>query len=137
MPLIELKSFSMYEFDKDGLSSITIGSSSNRYKKYTSIKNLDYTDNSDKLRVNIKAKKAKYINNTITLNGDVIYTREDNVVFKSQEAIYNKVKNTMDTSKKYVLYQGKNIIKGSSLHFNNNLDKIKSKNVTVIYKTKG
>jgi len=127
----------MYEFNKNGLTSITIGSSSNRYKKFTTIKNLDYTDNSDKLRVNIKAKKAKYINNIITFNGDVIYTREDNVVFKSQEASYDKVKNMLNTNKKYVLYQGKNIIKGSSLHFNNNLDKIKSKNVTVVYKTKG
>ncbi len=132
--LVEIKSFIMYELNKKGMISITHGSKSHRYLKYSTIKDLNYTDNSNKFMANIKAKDALYKNDIINLSGDVVYNREDNLVFKSQEAIYNQIENTISTTKKYILYQNKNIVKGSSLQFNNISGKIKSKNVVATYK---
>jgi len=138
VPLFELDSFVLHELNQDKLITIMKGSETKRYADKYSIINIDYTDNSKELLSNIKADNGLYRDkeDIIDLIGNVIYNREDGLVFESQEAIYNKKTAIAKTQKDYIMYRDKDSIVGTSLVYDNANDKIKSKNVVAKYQIK-
>ena len=134
--MIELENFTLSQLDKNGLTSITKGTKGIRYSNRYTIENLDYTDNSKKYLANIKAKEGLYRGVVLDLAGDVIYVREDGLLFETQKANYNTETKIMIASTKYVSYMGKNRATGSYLKYNSVLERTNSKNVTINYKLK-
>ena len=133
IPLFELATFTMYELNNKGLVSIILGTNAVRYNDRYTIQNINYTDNSREYIANIKANQGVYKDNIIDLKGDVVYTREDGLVFKTQVATYNQKTSIANASGDYVSYRNSDKITGNSLEYNNILDTVKSKNVVAKY----
>jgi LPS export ABC transporter protein LptC len=123
----------MYEFDKNGLLTIMNGKEAIKYKDRYEIKDINYTDNSQKFSANMKAKSGTYKNEVVNLDGDVVYIREDGFTFESQEAVYNTKTSIARVDKDFVLYQDKNTVEGNFLVYNNKLNTTKFSNVRATY----
>lgn len=136
VPLFELTTFTMYELDTIGLKTILLGSSSKRYSDRYTVDNIDYTDNSKKYIANMKADDGIYKNETVFLNGNVAYAREDGLTFESDKAQYDKKTKIISTDRDFIVYQGESVVIGSSAEYNNLTNKIKATNVKVNYKLK-
>jgi len=129
VPLFEIKDFTMYELDKIGLQTIMIGNSATRYSDRYTIKTMDYTDNEKNYIANMKADHAIYKDDFVTLSGNVTYLRDDGLTFQTQKALYNKKTSITTSDVGYVAYLNDSIIKGSYIQYNNNKNRIFSKNV--------
>ncbi|MCK9491750.1 MAG: LPS export ABC transporter periplasmic protein LptC [Sulfurimonas sp.] len=138
VPLFELESFVLHELNQEKLITIMKGSKAKRFADKYRVIDIDYTDNSKELLANIRSDIGLYRDkkDIINLVGNVIYNREDGLVFESQEAIYNKKEAIAETQKDYIMYREKNEIIGTSLVYNNTNGKVKSKNVIAIYQIK-
>ena len=136
VPLFELQSFVVYEINQQGLDTMMLGSNAIRYSNRYTVKNIDYTDNSRDYIINMKASSGIYKNNIVSVDGDVVYTREDGLTFQTQKAIYNKKTSIAKTDSSYILYQDKNRVRGSSIIYNNKLNTIQSKRVVAKYQLK-
>ena len=134
VPVFELKSFMIYEIDSLGLESILAGTHGTRYVDRYKIKDVNFTDNSKKYIANIKANDGTYKDDIITLHKDVVYHREDGLRFFSDEAIYDKRTSIVKTDKKYLAYRENNRLTGTSLVYDNLKNRMKSNNITAIYK---
>jgi len=135
VPLFELESFVLHELSQDGLVTLMKGTKAIRYSNRYDVSNMDYTDNSKEFLANMRANKGLYRDKKeiIDLEGDVIYNREDGLVFESQEASYNKKSSIAKTRKDYVMYRDKDRVIGTSLTYDNANNRIKSKNVVANY----
>lgn len=136
VPLFELSTFVIYEINKVDLDTIMIGAKAIRYANRYSVDNINYTDNTQKYIANMRANNGTYKNDILTLTGNVVYSREDGLVMKTNKAIYNKKNKLATINNDYVAYQGNNKVIGSSAIYNNKLNKITSKNVIVKYQLK-
>lgn len=137
MALLELTNFQLKELDENGLLTITEGSKGKRYTndRYT-VDNLDYTDNTDEYLSNIRSKHGLYKGDTIKLNGDVVYSREDGFSFQSQKANYDKKTKIAESTAKYISHMGDNKATGSYIQYDSIKGIVKSKNVVINYKIK-
>ncbi|MBU1658373.1 LPS export ABC transporter periplasmic protein LptC [bacterium] len=133
VPLFELSSFTLFELNNEGLSTIMKGLKAIRFNNRYEVENLNYTDNSKVYIANMSANNGLYKDDVISLRGDVTYSREDGLVFQTQEATYNKKTKIAFTDKDFIAYRGTDKITGSSLVYNNSLNTTKSKNVIAQY----
>ena len=131
--LFNVSSFTMYEFDKNGLTSLTSGLEGAKYIDKYAIEFIDYTDNSKDYIVNMKADSGIYENDNVYLNGDVVYFREDGLTFETQQAIYNKKTTIVNADGNYTIYRDNNKIIGKKLKYNNSLNTFQSRDVSVVY----
>jgi len=136
IPLFELMSFTLYELDNKGLTTLMNGTKAIKYTNRYKVDNINYTDNSKKYIANIKADIGLYKDETIDLKGNVVYSREDGLIFETQKALYNKKTSIAYVNEKYVLYRQHDRVEGSSLVYNNILNKTYSKNVVAKYQMK-
>lgn len=136
IPVFELKSFTLIELNEKGLTTIMNGSQGVRYTDRYIVYDIDYTDNSKKYLANMKADQGLYKGSIIDLDGNIKYKREDKISFSTQKAIYDKQTSIVLSSTPYVANLHTHKITGSYIEYNNILDTIKSKNITVNYKLK-
>ena len=119
VPQFDLGVFTLYELDTQGLTTLMTGKKSVKYSDRYEVKDIDYTDNSKEFIANMQADRGLYKDDIVDLEGNVLYSREDGLVFESDEITYNK-KTTIAISKKsFVMYRDGDIIHGTSLEFNN------------------
>lgn len=136
IPIFELENFQLIELNEKGLTTVMNGEKGIRYTDRYIVYNINYTDNTKKHLVNMIANEGLYKSGIIDLKGNIKYSREDGILFLTQEAIYNKKTNIVHSPSQYIAYLGKNKMSGSSIEYNNVLDTITSKKVTVNYKLK-
>lgn len=138
VPLFQLEAFTLYELNERGLATLMKGSKGIRYSNRYKVNDIDYTDNSKKFIANMRADNGIYrdLEDILDLEGNVLYNREDGLIFESAEATYNKKSSIAKTSKDYVMYRDKNRVVGTSLTYNSHLNRIKSKNVVAKYQIK-
>ncbi|MEA3331304.1 MAG: LPS export ABC transporter periplasmic protein LptC [Campylobacterota bacterium] len=133
IPVFELKSFTLYELNTKGLSTIMIGDSAIRYSDRYRVSNINYTDNSKEYIANMKADNGTYKDEIVNLNGNVIYQREDGLSFETQKASYNKKTKIAYANTDYISYMGTNRVVGKSLIYNNLSKRVKSQSVVAKY----
>jgi LPS export ABC transporter protein LptC len=133
VPLLEMKVFTMYELDRQGLKTILFGSSSKRFSDRYTVKNINYTDNAKGFTVNMKADNGVYKNENMLLNGNVIYAREDGLRFHSDMARYNKMSGILSTDDDFIVYEGENSATGTSLKYNKFTKKMNATQIKAIY----
>ncbi len=133
VPLFELSSFTLYELDDSRLTTVMKGNKAVRYSNRYEVSQINYTDNSEKYISNMKANRGVYKNDIIDLKGKVIYTREDGLIFETDEAIYNKKTNITQSDREFVMYRGGDRVVGSFLKYNNILNSAVAKNITAKY----
>ncbi len=135
VPLFQLEAFTLHELNEEGLVTLMKGSKATRYSDRYKVTNIDYTDNSKKFIANMRADDGLYrdVDDILDLKGNVLYNREDGLIFESDEATYNKKSSIAHTKKDYVIYRGKDRVIGTSLIYDNRLNRVKSKNVVAKY----
>ena len=135
VPLFQIEEFTLHELNQNGLVTLMKGSNATRYSDRYNVDNIDYTDNSKEYIANMSADNGLYRDkqDIIDLKGNVLYNREDGLVFESDEATYNKKSSIANTNKDYLIYKGLNRVIGTSLIYNNRLNKTTSKNVIANY----
>jgi LPS export ABC transporter protein LptC len=134
VPLFELNQFTLYELNKIGLNTLMSGDNAIRYTNRYEVSKINYTDNSQEYIANMKANEGKYKDNIVTLNGNIVYIREDGLIFKTEHATYNKKTHIALCKEQFIGFRGDNTITGRSLKYNNHLDKVESKKVNITYK---
>jgi len=133
VPIFELKSFTLYELNTKGLITVMRGDKAIRYSDRYKVSNINYTDNSKEYLANMKADRGLFKDKVVDLIGHVDYQREDGLNFKTQKATYNKKTKIAYTNTDYISYMGENEIVGTSLRYDNRLNRIKSKNIRAKY----
>ncbi len=136
VPLFELISFSVYDLSNKGLNNIMLGKKATKYSDRYTVENIDYTDNSKNFVANMKSNYGVYKDDIVDLEGNVTYTREDGLIFKTQFITYNKQTGIASTDRSYISYKGQDKVMGTSLLYNNVLNQVSSKNVVAIYNFK-
>jgi len=136
IPIFELSYFTLYEIDKNALVTVMNGDKAVRYSNRYKVSSIDYTDNSKKYLVNMKANNGVFKDEVVNLYGDVKYKREDGLSFETQKARYNKKTKIAYVDTNYVSHMGANEIVGSSLIYNNLLKRVKSTDIRVKYQLK-
>ncbi|HUH41662.1 MAG TPA: LPS export ABC transporter periplasmic protein LptC [Sulfurimonas sp.] len=134
--LFSISTFTMYEFDSKGLITLMNGTKAIRYSDRYRVDDIDYTDNSKEYVANMKSNNGIYKDDIVYLDGDIVYVREDGLTFETQKATYNKKTSIAIADGPYLLYRGANRVIGKALHYNSDLEKITSKNVTAKYQLK-
>ena len=133
LPQLELKNFTYYELGLEGLKRVMKAEKSVVFSDKYEVYSIDYTDNLNDYKVNIHSDYASYHKGKVLLNGNVEFNREDGFIFQTQSAIYDKKQNMLTIDKKYTSTRGKDSLSGSSLKYNDRLNKIQSSNVTIVY----
>lgn len=133
VPLFNISSFTMYELNSKGLITLMNGDKATRYADRYTIEKMNYTDNSKEYLANMKSNSGTYKDDTVYLEGDIVYAREDGLAFKTQKATYNKKTTIATVDGDYLLYKGSNIVNGKDLKYNNSLERVESKDVVVNY----
>lgn len=137
VPQFELTSFTLYELNSDSLQTVMSGTKTIRYSDRYTVKDMNYTDNSKEYIANMRANDGVYKDNIVSLNGDVIYKREDGLTFKTKKVTYNKETNIAYTNDDFISYLGNDVIQGASLKYNNLTKELDSTKVVATYQLKG
>ncbi len=130
---VEVENFVLYELDTKSLQTLMVGKNAKKYEKRYVVKNIDYTDNGEKFIANIKAKNGLYKGDIIDLRGDVHYVREDGLSLETQHIIYDQKTKVAVADTKYILHKNNSVARGTYLMFDSKQDRIKSKNIDVVY----
>lgn len=133
IPLFELQSFTLFELNDKGLTTVMKGSSATKYSDRYSVENIDYTDNSIEFIASMKAKHGLYKDDLVDLKGDIIYKREDGLTFETQEVTYSKKTKIANVKTDFISYRGDDMLKGSSMTYNNLLNRAASTDIVAIY----
>ena len=133
VPLFEISSFTLYELDTESLTTIMKGDRAVRYNNRYTVTKIDYTDNSKEYIANMSAKNGIYKNDIVDLIGDVVYAREDGLMFKTDKATYNKKTNIAYTDGDFISYRADDVITGTSLVYNNLLKTATAKKIAAKY----
>lgn len=136
VPVFNVVNFTMYELNEKGLVTLMSGTNGVKYDNRYVVDNIDYTDNSKNYLANMKAKDGIYKNDVATLNGDVVYSREDGLTFLSQEVIYDKKTGITKSNGPFTIHQNNDVVTGIKLVYNNDKDLIDAQDVTVKYQLK-
>lgn len=134
VPLLNIDKFTMYEFNREGLQTVMKGEETLRYSDRYTVSDINFTDYSEDFKANMSAKEGLYKGNTVNLEGNVTYHREDGLAFKSKTLLYNTKTAIAVTNDKYIANFGVSTMQGETLNYNSKLNKIKSKNVSINYK---
>ena len=133
VPQLEMKKFTMYELVLDGLKTYMTGDNATKYDDRFVIDDMNYTDKSQKYTANMCAKKGIYKDTKVILRGDVVYSRENGFIFKTQKLIYDKNTSIAISDVGYTAKMGENVVHGTYIKYNNLLNKVYSKNIEAIY----
>ena len=130
---LELHNFMMYEFDRQKLVDIATGEKALRYKDRDLLYNFVFNDNSNNTLVSLSADKGRYQNDTIDLHGHVLYTKSDDIEFKSEHVFYDRKHAFAKSDVPFTASMGKNRVEGKTLYYDLKRDRIKSKDIYAVY----
>ena len=138
MPLLELRNFSLYEFDTTKLADFSTGKRALKYIDRYELFDFLYNEKAQQNKIiSISAKKGVDKNRQITLEKDVRYVTSDGVEFTTQKALYDRNKEFAKAQTPYVASIQKNIVYGDTLNYDLKKRMIRSKNVRAIYHLNG
>ena len=133
IPLFKINDFTLYELNTKELFTLMKGSEAVRYKERYEVSAINYTDSSKNYIANMIANEGVYKDSIVTLNGDVVYSREDGLIFETQSLLYDKVKTTAYVEGDFVAHQAQNRVTGRMLHYNNTRNFASAKKITALY----
>lgn len=136
VPQLELANFTIYDLDRNGLKSIFNGTKGYRYQDRYEVFDVNYTDNSRKDISNITSDFAVYKDNIVKMYGNLVYTKADGLIYKSDDGNYDQKTGILRTKGKYISYKNNDRITGNDLMYDSKQGHTTSKNVFAIYTIK-
>lgn len=135
-PLFELTSFTIHELNDKGLSTLMQGEKALSFDDKYLVSNIDYTDNSKDLIVNVKAQHGVYKDDVVNLKGNVVFNREDGLIIETDDIIYNKNTGLVNSDEKTTMRKNDDNIVGATLTYDINQEILKVTDVMAIFKFK-
>ncbi|MDD2789336.1 MAG: LPS export ABC transporter periplasmic protein LptC [Sulfurimonas sp.] len=135
-PLLDIQTFTLYELDTVGITTLMHGESALRFDDRYVVAKIDYTDNAKKYRATMLADSGIYKDNIVNLSGNIVYNREDGLVFKTQKANYDRIAKVASSPTDYTAFMGKSSMKGTSLKYQSEDKKLESTKVNIVYQLK-
>jgi LPS export ABC transporter protein LptC len=135
-PQLQMMDFSIYDLNTKGVKSIFNATKGLRYTDRYLADNVDYISKSSQQLFSITANHGNFFNHVIKLTGDVVYSREDGLIFKSNEATYNRQTGVYKTQSKYISYKNNDKIRGSKLIYNSKTGQAVSQSINAQYQLK-
>lgn len=136
IPKIELTDFTLYEISHKRIDHILEGEEGKKFDEYYVITSAKFSDNTKKLFQTIRSDNADYRNDVIAVDGNVHYTREDGLEFRSNEGTYDSNASVIQTKGPFVITQNSNRIDGTALHYNTSQDTVSANRVYGTYQLK-
>jgi len=134
VPALELRTFTLYELDVNGLKDVMIGQIGYRFKDRIEVKDIDYTDSTRSLQNNVLADFGVYNGkDLITLEGNVRYYREDGMKFRSNKAVIDQKEETITAIGPFKMDKLADNVVGDDLFYDMEKGLSKANNVTGIF----
>jgi len=141
MPSLIFENATMYKINDKEVSSIIKAKKAMNYKATKNIKSktvmhygaLYSRSKDDKTNSLISADLIIEEDDIIDFNRNVIYSRDDDLLFITEKLTYDKNKEIAFNNVKFEAKQKNNFYKGDSLMINQKTDKIEAKNVEFMY----
>ena len=131
---LELRNFTLYELDVEGLKDVMIGRKGYRFKDRIEVEDIDYTDSTRSLQNNVQADFGVYTGEKlITLEGNVRYYREDGMKFRSDKAIINQDEETITTIGPFKMDKFADNVVGDDLFYDTKKGLSTAKDVTGVF----
>ncbi len=130
---LELKNFQIYEINKKGVQSILKGLTGERYENRYEVTDVTFKDASKEFIQVMHADHGRHQDDIIYLTDNVIYARDNNMTFKSDEAMYDLNTSLLTTKGAFIMRANQNYFKGQQLHFNTKENTILAKKVSGLY----
>jgi len=134
IPELELRNFTLYELDVNGLKDVMIGQIGYRFKDRIEVEEIDYTDRTRELQNNVQADFGVYRgDDLITLEGNVRYYREDGMKFRSDKAHINQKEETITADGPFKMDKFADNIVGNNLFYDTKKGLSRAKDVTGVF----
>ena len=131
---LELRNFTLYELDVNGLKDVMIGQKSYRFKDRIEVEEIDYTDSTRELQNNVQADFGVYRgDDLITLEGNVRYYREDGMKFRSDRALIDQKEETITADGPFKMDKFADNIVGNDLFYDTKKGLSRAKDVTGVF----
>ncbi len=118
VPQIELSRFSLYEISPKGIDHLLEGEEGKKFAEYYVVTSAKFSDNTKKMLHTLRADRADYRYNSLKIEGNVRYLREDGLECRSEEALYRTQEGLVEIPKGFTMTQGAHQIRGESLLYN-------------------
>ena len=134
IPELDLKTFTVYELDREGLVRVMFGDEGQRFKERYEVKNIAYSDSRGSVTQDMTARNGTYENGIVTLSGDVLIRRSDGLDIKSEEASYDQKNGIVRSHGPFNMVQGSNYAQGRDFIYYTNQNRVKAVSVKASYK---
>ncbi|MCI6988729.1 MAG: LPS export ABC transporter periplasmic protein LptC [Campylobacter sp.] len=124
-----------YDINSSVISVKTTATSGTRYKTHDEFYEVK-ADRIDDVNSTIIANKAIYKGDILTLLDDATYINSDDMVYVSDEIIYDSKANTLTSNTPYILSQDINLVKGSWIKYDISKKQTFSKGISAWYQLK-
>jgi len=134
VPLIKFTDIESFNIDENGIDTIIKAQKALRFKKFDKLEKVNIVTFARGQTESLRAKEAKYENDTAYLYGDVLYKREDNLTIKTQKVVYNIKKELIFSQNPFTLINDKVKIEGNSFSYNKQKGIIKATEIVALIK---
>jgi hypothetical protein len=136
IPKIELITFKLYEISPKGIDYILEGKEGKKFDDRYTVTSAKFSDNTKHLFQYILSDDLKYQNDTVVLNGNVHYIREDGLELRTNEGQYDTKASLIQTAGAFVITQNGNRVEGDNLLYNTEHDTVSADRVRGSYNLK-
>jgi len=133
VPLFELDRFVIYEISPHKIDHFFEGEHGKRFSDRYEVSVAKFTNNEKALLESIRADKALYKDDIVSLDGKVHYVRADGLQFRSNEGLYDQKRSLITTDGAFTITKNENIIQGTHLYYNLNLDTVSANQIRASY----
>lgn len=130
---LELENFQLFELNTQRLKTVLSGSGGKRFNDRYEVHDVNFTNNTEESIENMVANYGLYKGETLTLENNVRYRRDDGVNFTCNKAEYNKVTSVIQTVGPFTLWQNENRFSGTDLLYYSKQGKVSADAVTAMY----
>ncbi|MBT8348180.1 MAG: LPS export ABC transporter periplasmic protein LptC [Sulfurovum sp.] len=129
---IEFTNTTLIEVDTDKMKSRAYTTYGVRDKDVLTLDKIVYTG--DRIE-SLSANKARFKDDFIHLDGDVVMQEKDGYKYETQHAIYNKETEILNITSPFTGVRGQNRIKGESMEYNTRKKKATGTSVGTVFYT--
>lgn len=130
---LDLKTFTIFELDREGLKRVMYGDEGKRFADRYEVNNIAYSDSRDKVTQDMTADFGVYKRETITLRGNVQIHRSDGLDVRADKATYNQKRARVKSIGPFYMVQGNNTAQGHNLVYDMNTKHVQAKNIQASY----
>jgi LPS export ABC transporter protein LptC len=134
IPELDLKTFTVYELDREGLVRVMFGDEGQRFKERYEVKNIAYSDSRGSVTQDMTAHTGTYEEGIVTLSGEVVIRRSDGIDIKAEEASYDQNEGIVRSHGAFYMSDGSNRAQGRDFVYYTNKNRVKAVNVKASYK---